>query len=87
MPKSLVDGDVFAAIASPVRRALLDRLVGRKETAGRLASSFEMTLSAVSQQLRILRHANLVTAMRSGCTGSTRSPSDGSRRGCCPTIT
>jgi DNA-binding transcriptional ArsR family regulator len=57
---------VFRAISSPTRRALLDKLSSRDQTVQRLASSFRMTLPAVSQQLAILRRAGLVTARRAG---------------------
>ena len=58
--------DVFQAVSSPVRRALLDKLSSREQTVRKLAASFEMTLPAVSQQLRILRQADLVTVRRAG---------------------
>lgn len=49
------------AIADPTRRRLLDRL-GREgeQSVLRLARRFDMTLSAVSQHLRLLREAGLV---------------------------
>ncbi len=58
--------DVFQAIASPTRRALLDKLSSREQTVQRLAASFQMTLPAVSQQLAMLRRAGLVTSRRAG---------------------
>ncbi len=58
--------DVFQAIASPTRRALLEKLSSREQTVQRLAASFQMTLPAVSQQLTILRRAGLVTCRRAG---------------------
>jgi len=58
--------DVFRAISSPTRRALLDKLSSREQTVQRLAASFQMTLPAVSQQLTILRRAGLVTVRRAG---------------------
>ena len=58
--------DVFQAVSNPVRRALLDKLSSREQTVRKLAASFDMTLPAVSQQLRILRKANLVTVRRAG---------------------
>jgi DNA-binding transcriptional ArsR family regulator len=58
--------DVFRAIASPTRRALLDKLSSREQTVQRLAASFEMTLPAVSQQLNILKAAGLVSSRRAG---------------------
>ncbi len=58
--------DVFRAIGSGTRRALLDKLSSREQTVQRLAASFDMTLAAVSQQLGILRRAGLVTSRRAG---------------------
>ena len=58
--------DVFLAIAHPARRAILDRLRLGEQPVLALAEPFDMTLPAVSQQLRILRHAGLVTERRVG---------------------
>ena len=57
---------VFRAISSQTRRALLDKLSSREQTVQRLASSFDMTVPAVSQQLATLRRAGLVTCRRAG---------------------
>jgi DNA-binding transcriptional ArsR family regulator len=66
MPRPLAHDDVFQAVASPVRRTLLDKLSSREQTVRSLAESFELSLPAVSQQLGILRRAGLVTARRAG---------------------
>jgi DNA-binding transcriptional ArsR family regulator len=58
--------DVFQAIAHPVRRAILDQLRGGEQPVMSLAEPFAMTLPAVSQQLRVLRRAGLVTEQRDG---------------------
>lgn len=58
--------DVFLAIAHPVRRALLDRLRHGEQPVLALAAPFDMTLPAVSQQLRVLRRADLVRERRDG---------------------
>ena len=58
--------DVFLAIAHPARRAILDRLRAGEQPVNALAEPFDMTLPGVSQQLRILRHAGLVTERRVG---------------------
>ena len=60
------DSDVFAAIANPGRRAILDRLRRGEQPVMALAEPFNMTLPAVSQQLRILRRAGLVAERRVG---------------------
>jgi DNA-binding transcriptional ArsR family regulator len=51
MARPLAHDDVFQAIASPVRRTLLDKLSNREQTVHRLAESFDMSLPAISQQL------------------------------------
>jgi DNA-binding transcriptional ArsR family regulator len=66
MVRPLAHDDVFQAIASPVRRTLLDKLSNREQTVRSLAESFDLSLPAVSQQLAILRRAGLVTARRAG---------------------
>ena len=66
MPEEPTVADVYQAIANPVRRALLDQLSSRDRTVRSLAAPFEMTLPAVSQQLRVLRRAGLATARRVG---------------------
>jgi DNA-binding transcriptional ArsR family regulator len=66
MARPLAHDDAFQAIASPVRRALLDKLSNREQTVHSLAESLQMSLPAISQQLAILRRAGLVTARRAG---------------------
>ena len=57
---------MFHAIAHPARRAILVTLKRGERAAGELAEPFGMTLSAVSQHLRVLEEAELVTARRDG---------------------
>jgi DNA-binding transcriptional ArsR family regulator len=66
MVRPLAHDDVFQAIASPVRRTLLDKLSNREQTVRSLAESFDLSLPAVSQQLAILKRAGLVTVRRAG---------------------
>ena len=58
--------DVFRAVADPTRRALLDRLRDAEQSVTDLAGPFRMTQPAISQHLRILRHAGLVRARKVG---------------------
>src|SRR5437763_12321245 len=58
--------DVFTAIADPTRRGLLDLLGRGEQTVLVLAEHFAMTLSAVSQHLRLLREAGLVSVRKLG---------------------
>jgi DNA-binding transcriptional ArsR family regulator len=58
--------DVFAAIAAPARREILRTLAAGEMPVTELASNFKTTLSAVSQQLTILREAGLVRQRKAG---------------------
>ncbi len=58
--------DVFDAIASPVRREILDLLRDGARPVHDLAACFAMTRPAVSQHLRVLRQAGLVAEVRVG---------------------
>src|SRR5512133_170457 len=66
MSRMTAASDVFQAVSSPIRRALLDKLSSREQTVRSLAAPFRMTLPAVSQQLQVLRRAGLVTVRRAG---------------------
>jgi DNA-binding transcriptional ArsR family regulator len=57
---------VFRAVADPTRRAILDSLANNEESVLNLAASFDMTLPAVSQHLRVLQDAHLITPRRDG---------------------
>lgn len=66
-------GDVFEAIATPARRAILDELVERDgqtlfELCARLAMKHQigLTRQAISQHLEVLESAGLVTTVRKG---------------------
>jgi DNA-binding transcriptional ArsR family regulator len=58
--------DIFRAIADPIRRGILDRLIAREQPVSDLAAEFDVTLSAVSQHLRVLRDSGLVSERRDG---------------------
>ncbi|MSQ26474.1 MAG: transcriptional regulator [Dehalococcoidia bacterium] len=65
------------AIAEPSRREIL-RLVHDKElTAGEIAAHFEVTRPAISQHLRVLREAELVTARKEGTRRMYRARPEG----------
>lgn len=58
--------DAVKVIAEPRRQEIL-RLCWRAErTAGDLAAQFDVTFGAVSQHLRVLRDAGLVTVRKEG---------------------
>jgi DNA-binding transcriptional ArsR family regulator len=58
--------DVYAAIADPTRRRILDLLATAARSVTDLAAPFRMSRPAVSQHLRVLREAGLVSEHRSG---------------------
>jgi DNA-binding transcriptional ArsR family regulator len=56
--------DTFAALAHPVRRAILARLMGGEASVMELAEPFEMSLPAVSKHLKVLERAGLIARGR-----------------------
>ncbi len=66
MSRREASASVFHAVADPTRRALLDLLSQGEQPVQALAAHFDMTLSAVSQHLRVLREAGLVSERREG---------------------
>ena len=54
----------FAALADPVRRAIIARLSTGPATVNELAEPFSITLQAVSQHVQVLEQAGLVTRTR-----------------------
>jgi DNA-binding transcriptional ArsR family regulator len=66
MSRSAAAESVFQAIACPTRRALLDVLAGGESNVSSLVASLEVTQSAVSQQLAVLKSAGLVTERAEG---------------------
>ncbi len=58
--------DVFAAIGHPARRRMLDLLIVSDQSVTAIAGHFEMSRPAVSQHLRVLLDAGLVTEQRFG---------------------
>jgi DNA-binding transcriptional ArsR family regulator len=51
----------FSALADPTRRAILARLATGEASVMELAKPFEMTQPAISQHLKVLEDAGLVT--------------------------
>src|SRR5215216_6120105 len=54
----------FAALADPTRRAILGRLAQGDASVGELAEPFPITVQAVSQHLKVLEQAGLITRGR-----------------------
>ena len=69
--------EALKAIAEPRRRAIL-RLVAHDElAAGEIAASFDVTRTAVSQHLAVLRAAGLLTERRDGTRRLYRARAEG----------
>ena len=58
--------EVFEAISHPTRRRMLDLLAEGERPVKAIAANFATSRPAVSQHLRILLHAGLVTEERYG---------------------
>lgn len=58
--------EVFGAIASPVRRQILDLLAQGESPAGAIAARFQISRPAISQHLQILLAAGVVAQSRKG---------------------
>lgn len=52
---------VFAALADPTRRSLFEKIVDRPQTVGALAAQLPVSRPAVSQHLKVLKDAGLVS--------------------------
>lgn len=57
---------VFAALADPTRRAILERLAEGDCSVTELAEPFAMSLPAISKHLRVLEHAGLLVQEKDG---------------------
>lgn len=65
-PDEAATDEALRALAEPRRGAIL-RLVAHEElAAGEVAAAFEVTRTAVSQHLTVLRHAGLLSERRAG---------------------
>lgn len=54
------------AIADPTRRRIVELLAVRERTAGELVDQFDLSAPAISQHLKVLREAGLVTVRAEG---------------------
>ena len=66
MSRVASDDSVFHAIASPTRRAILDAIALGETNVSELVASLDVTQSAVSQQLAVLKSAGLVDERADG---------------------
>ncbi|GAA4557445.1 metalloregulator ArsR/SmtB family transcription factor [Pseudonocardia xishanensis] len=56
----------FRALAEPRRREILRLVAGGERAAGEIAAEFEVSRTAVSQHLTVLRESGLVSERREG---------------------
>lgn len=64
--KSSAADRVFAALANPTRREVLDLLRDGPRPVQEIADQFDMARPSVSEHLRVLRDAGLVSEVRRG---------------------
>ena len=57
---------VFVALADPTRREILERIAARPRAVGELADELPVSRPAVSQHLKVLSEAGLVTVRADG---------------------
>ena len=58
--------NAFIALADPTRRSVFERLRGGPRAVGDIAEGLPVSRPAVSQHLKVLKEARLVTAYRDG---------------------
>ena len=58
--------EAFDALAQPKRREILRQLAAGEMSAGEVASRFSVTQPAISQHLKVLKQAGLVSERRDG---------------------
>jgi DNA-binding transcriptional ArsR family regulator len=63
---AMINETVFSALANPVRRQVVMLLLSKERSAGSIAEAFNISRSAVSEHLSILRQAQLVQETRAG---------------------
>jgi DNA-binding transcriptional ArsR family regulator len=55
---------IFGALADPTRRSILTRLTSGEATVAELAAPFRVSQPAISQHLKVLERAGLITRTR-----------------------
>jgi DNA-binding transcriptional ArsR family regulator len=71
--------DALRAIAEPRRRAILELVSHDELAAGEIAANFDVTRTAISQHLTVLRDAGLIAERRDGTRRLYRARPDGLR--------
>lgn len=57
---------IFGLLADPTRRDILDRVAEQELTVSELASTYDMSLAAVSKHLLVMEQAGLITKRKEG---------------------
>ena len=68
LPVAQIKAELFRALAHPVRVRALELLVQEERSVGELAAELDIDLSNLSQQLAVLRRAEIVATRREGNT-------------------
>ncbi|HVH64184.1 MAG TPA: metalloregulator ArsR/SmtB family transcription factor [Candidatus Dormibacteraeota bacterium] len=66
MPAQVTTRDPLLALASPRRREILRLVWSSERSAGEIARAFDVSWPAISQNLRVLKEAGLITERRAG---------------------
>lgn len=62
----MIENDIFKALADPTRRTIFEKLAAGSMNASALRVGMEISQSAMSQHLSVLRNAKLVREERQG---------------------
>jgi DNA-binding transcriptional ArsR family regulator len=68
--------EVFAALADPTRRAILNRLRRGEASMSELAEPFSVTLPAIAKHVRVLERAGLLSHHKTGRVRRCRMEAD-----------
>jgi DNA-binding transcriptional ArsR family regulator len=74
---SMIEADIFRALADPTRRAVYERLATGEMSVSELKAGFAVSQPAISQHLAALRSAGLVRERREGRHAFYRVDPDG----------
>lgn len=69
--------EALRAMAEPRRRAILELVSGEELAAGEIAARFEVSRTAISQHLTVLKDAGLLTERREGTRRMYRTRPEG----------
>jgi DNA-binding transcriptional ArsR family regulator len=58
--------NIFASLADPTRRDILSRVARTELTVSELASTYAMSLAAISKHLKVLEKAELIVKRKEG---------------------